>query len=268
MLGFFVGVNYLLLMKLFEVYEDIVFENSWSELERILASNLFQEEGDSKLNQLLEIADLFIFEAFGISPDQEGKYFISGSARLFKNPTLLKVLNKHDESFGLVLGDLDVVVPGKKEWDTLEKNYINTDSKFINKVSKKTGKSPEEIKNIFLKQESNWKKGIYRPGNGDGGMNLVNADIEAFNTWDPSQAKDAKDFKSNRGQKDFLRDAVNVGGHYYMNIYDVFDYKSKLSREKERKIVEFLNQYLSGKESPQRAEELFNKIGVELGKKE
>ena len=111
MLGFFVGVNYLLLMKLFEVYEDIVFENSWSELERILASNLFQEDGDSKLNQLLDEANLLIFKAFGIDPKEKGDYFISGSARLFKHPRLLKVLNKHDESFGLVLGDLDVVIP-------------------------------------------------------------------------------------------------------------------------------------------------------------
>ena len=42
----------------------------------------------------------------------------------------------------------------------------------------------------------------------------------------------------------------------------------KANTAPKRKIVEFLNQYLSGKESPQRAEELFNKIGVELGKKE
>ena len=97
-------------------------------------------------------------------------------------------------------------------------------------------------------------------------MNLVNADIEAFDVWDPSQTKDAKDFKSNRGQKDFLRDAVNVGGHYYMNIYDVFDYKSKLNRDKEKKIVEFLKKYLSGAKTPQSAEELFMQIGEVIGK--
>jgi len=265
MLGFFVGVNYLLLMKLFEVYEDIVFENSWSELERILASNLFQEDGDSKLNQLLDEANLLIFKAFGIDPKQKGDYFISGSARLFKHPRLLKVLNKHDESFGLVLGDLDVVIPNPQRWETLNKNYMDTNSEFIKELSQKINLSPKEIKNKFIEQRGNISKGIYRPGNN--GMELIDDDIEAFKVWDPSKAKDAKDM-SVRNQKQILKDVVNIGGHYYMNIYDVFDYKSKLSREKERKIVEFLNQYLSGKESPQRAEELFNKIGVELGKKE
>lgn len=255
-------------MKLYEVYEDMMFAEAWNKLEEILQSSLFQEEGDSKLDQLLEIADLFIFEAFGISPNQEGKYFISGSARLFKHPTLLKVLNKHDSNFGLVIGDLDVVVPGEKEWNTLKQNYINPNSRFIKELSKKIGESPEEIRNIFLKQESNWKKGIYRPGNGDGGMNLVNADIEAFDVWDPSQTKDAKDFKSDRKQEDFLRDAVNVGGHYYMNIYDVFDYKSKLNRDKEKKIVEFLKKYLSGAKTPQSAEQLFMQIGEVIGKEE
>jgi hypothetical protein len=254
-------------MKLFEVYEDMMFAEAWNKLEEILQSGLFQEEGDSKLNQLLEIANLFIFEAFGISPDQEGKYFISGSARLFKHPRLLNVLHDHDPNFELTIGDLDVVVPGEKEWKTLYNNYTNKDSKFIKKLRKKIGKSPEEIKNVFLKQESNWKKGIYRPGNGDGGMNLVNADIEAFDVWDPSQTKNAKDFKSDRGQKDFLRDAVNVGGHYYMNIYDVFDYKSKLNRDKEKKIVEFLKQYLSSDETPENAEKLFRQIGEVVGKK-
>jgi hypothetical protein len=224
-------------MKLYEVYEDMMFAEAWNKLEEILQSSLFQEE-----------------------------YFISGSARLFKHPTLLNVLHEFDSSFELVIGDLDVVVPGEKEWNTLKQNYINTDSKFIQEVSQKIGKSPEEIKNVFLKQESNWKKGIYRPGNGDGGMNLVDTDIEAFTTWDPSRAKGAKDM-SVRDQNQILKDAVNVGGHYYMNIYDVFDYKSKLNRDKEKQIVQFLQQYLSGDETPQRAEQLFRQIGKVVGKK-
>ena len=66
-------------------------------------------------------------------------------------------------------------------------------------------------------------------------MNLVDTDIEAFTTWDPSRAKGAKDM-SVRDQNQILKDAVNVGGHYYMNIYDVFDYKSKLNRDKEKQI--------------------------------
>jgi len=254
-------------MKLFEVYEDMMFTEAWRKLEEVLQSELFQEEGDSKLDELLNLADLFIFKAFGINPTQKGKYFISGSARLFKHPTLLKVLHEFDSSFELVIGDLDVVVPGEKEWNNLKKNYLNTDSEYIKEVSQKIGKSPEEIKNAFLKQEGNWNKGIYRPGNGEGGMGLVNADVEAFTIWDPSRAKGAKDM-SVRNQGEILKDSVNIGGHYYMNIYDVFDYKSKLNREKEQQIVEFLKQYLSGQETPQNAERLFRQIGKVVGKKE
>ena len=254
-------------MKLFEVYEDMMFAEAWNKLEEILQTTLFQEEGDSKLNELLEIANLFIFKAFGIKPNRKSKYFISGSARLFKHPTLLNVLHEYDPSFELTIGDLDVVVPGEKEWNTLKQNYINPNSRFIKELSKKIGKSPEEIRNIFLKQESNWKKGIYRPGNGEGGMNLVNADVEAFTIWDPSKAKGAKDM-SVRNQNQILKDSVNVGGHYYMNIYDVFDYKSKLNRDKEKQIVQFLQQYLNGEQNPKRAEELFRQIGKVVGKKE
>jgi hypothetical protein len=254
-------------MKLFEVYEDMMFAEAWNKLEEILQTTLFQEEGDSKLNELLEIANLFIFEAFGIKPNRKSKYFISGSARLFKHPTLLNVLHEYDPNFELTIGDLDVVVPGEKEWNTLKQNYINPNSRFIKELSKKIGKSPEEIRNIFLKQESNWKKGIYRPGNGEGGMNLVNADVEAFTIWDPSKAKGAKDM-SVRNQNQILKDSVNVGGHYYMNIYDVFDYKSKLNRDKEKQIVQFLQQYLNGEQNPKRAEELFRQIGKVVGKKE
>jgi len=262
-LGFFVNPNYLLLMKLFEVYEDIVIENSWGKLEEILQSGLFQEEGDSKLNELLEKSQLLIFKAFDINPKEKGKYFVSGSARLFKNPRLLSVLNKHDKSFELVLGDLDVVIPNQENWETLYSNYTNTNSEFIKELSQKINKSPEDIKSKFLEQKGNFTKGIYRPG--IGGMELVNDDMEAFKVWDPSKAKDAKDM-SVRSQSDILKDSVNIGGYFFMNIKDVFDYKSKLSREKEKNIVAFLKDYLTGEESPQRAEELFNKIGEELGK--
>lgn len=251
-------------MKLFEVYEDMVFTEAWSKLEEVLQSSLFQEEGDSKLNELLNLSNLFIFKAFGIEPKQKGKYFISGSARLFKHPRLLNVLHEYDTTFELTIGDLDVIVPGEKEWNNLKQNYTNTDSDFIKELSEKIGKSPDEIKNKFLKQNSNWEKGIYRPGNGEGGMNLVNADIEAFTIWDPSKAKGAVDV-SVRGPSEILKDSVNIGGHYFMNIYDVFDYKSKLNRKKEKQIVKFLQQYLSGEETPQRAEELFKQIGKIVG---
>jgi hypothetical protein len=156
-----------------------------------------------------------------------------------------------------------VVIPNQESWETLYNNYTNTNSEFIKELSQKINKSPEDIKNKFLEQKGNFTKGIYRPG--VGGMGLIGDDMEAFKVWDPSKAKDAKDM-SIRSQTDILKDSVNIGGYFFMNIKDVFDYKSKLSREKEKNIVAFLKDYLTGEESPQRAEELFNKIGQELGK--
>ncbi len=100
-------------MKLFEVYESIVSEKVWTRFDDYLANETSLTEIDAvNINELLSEANFLIFEAFGISPSQSGKYFIGGSARLFKNPMLLKVLNKKFENFPLSVGDLDIVVPG------------------------------------------------------------------------------------------------------------------------------------------------------------
>ena len=55
-----------------------------------------------------------------------------------------------------------------------------------------------------------------------------------------------------------------MGGRYYMSIYDVFDYKQKLGREKEQAIVKLLSKFLNSKQTPQESELLFKNIGAVL----
>jgi hypothetical protein len=234
---------------------------AWSKFDQYLANETSLNEVDAvNINDLLDQANFLIFEAFGINPTEGGKYFIGGSARLFKNPMLLKLLNEIDKSFPLTIGDLDVVIPGKEEWETLYNNYTNKDSEYLKKLAKKIGeKNIPIIMERFKKQWEQYGGKIYRPGATKDGLKLSNKDIEAFDEWRPDLAKDARDI-SVRSTSEILGDAVKVGNHYYMCIYDVFDYKSKLGREKEAAIVKLLQKFLDGSQTPQEAEILFKQI--------
>lgn len=248
-------------MKLYAIYENMVSTKYWSNFDNYLVDNTTLSEIDTaNINQLLNEANLLIFEAFGIDPSESGKYFIGGSARLFKNPMLLKVLNKLDKNFPLVIGDLDVLVPGKQEWETLYKNYTDPNSQFLKKIGEKIGeKNIPIVMERFKKQWKQYGGKIYRPGGTKDGLKLSKSDIEAFDVWDPSQAADAKDINV-RSTEEILKDAVKIGDYYYMSIYDVFDYKSKLDRNKEKKIVEKLKKFLDGSQTPQEAEILFKDV--------
>lgn len=248
-------------MKLYAIYENMVSTKYWSNFDNYLVGNTTLSEIDaSNINELLKEANLLIFEAFGINPSERGKYFIGGSARLFKNPMLLKVLNKLDKDFPLTIGDLDIIVPGRQEWETLYKNYTDPNSQFLKKIGEKIGeKNIPIIVERFKKQWKQYGGKIYRPGGTKDGLKLSKSDIEAFDVWDPSQAADAKDINV-RSTEEILKDAVKIGGYYYMSIYDVFDYKSKLDRNKEKKIVEKLKKFLDGSQTPQEAEILFKDV--------
>jgi len=253
-------------MKLYELYEEVVTSEAWKKLDEILCDeSLIQEVDSVDLNNLLSISKVLIFEAFGINPKDKGKYFIAGSARLFKNPMLLKVLNEMDDGFELSIGDLDVVVPNQSEWDTLYKNYT-TDSEFIKKLGEKIGeKNIPKVVEQFKKQWDKYNGEVYRPGKG--GLNLVDKDIESFTSWRPelAKAKGAKDFKV-RGTEEILSDAVSIGGYNYMSIYDVLDYKTQLNRDKEKKIVKLIQTFIKGNQNPQEAERLFRNISQVVGK--
>ena len=248
-------------MKLFKIYEDVVSKKYWSGFdEYLINNNSLIEVDDALLNEMLNEANLLVFDAFGIKPSEPGKYFIGGSARLFKNPMLLKVLNELDPNFPLTISDLDVIIPGEEDWDTLYKNYTNPESEFLKKVGKKIGE--ENIPTVIQRFKKQWEQyggKIYRPGGTKDGLKLSKHDIEVFDVWDPTKVKGAVDFDV-RSTEEILRDSVKVGGHYYMGIYDVFDYKSKLNREKEREILKKLRKFLDGTQTPQEAELLFKDV--------
>jgi hypothetical protein len=250
-------------MKLTEVYDDLMVEKAWKKLDEILSeADVLQEADPTKLNLLLKNAKVLIFDAFGFAPS-ERKYFIAGSARLFKNPMLLKALNELDsKTWPMDIGDLDVIVPNESDWQNLYKNYTTTDSEFIKKIGKVIGE--QNVPKIVEKFKAQWQQfggKVYRPGLGKNGLGLVKEDIEVFTYWDPKLAKDpgAKDFDV-RSDQEILKDAVNLTGFYFMSIYDVMDYKSKLSREKERELVKFIQQFIESGETPQAKEVLFKNI--------
>lgn len=250
------------MMKLFEIYENIMSSETWSRFDEYLANEVSLTEIDAvNINELLGEANLLIFDAFGINPSQGGKYFIGGSARLFKNPMLLKVLNELDKGFPLSVGDLDIVVPGEEEWKKLYSNYTSKDSEFLKKLGKKIGeKNIPTVVERFKKQWDEYGGKIYRPGGTKDGLGLSKKDIEAFTEWRPDLARDAAEGVKVRSTKQILSDAVKIGNHYYMSIFDVFDYKTKLGRDKELPIVRLLQKFLDGSQTPQEAEILFKNI--------
>lgn len=248
-------------MKLYEVYKDIESSKTWARFDEYLHNEGSISEIDAvNINELLNESNLLIFEAFGINPSENGKYFIGGSARLFKNPALLKVLNDLDKDFSLSVGDLDVVVPNEEQWKTLYDNYTNKDSEFIKKLGKKIGEKniPTAI-DRFKKQWERFGGKVYRPGKGKDGLGLSKKDIEAFIDWRPDLVKGAKDINV-RSTEEILSDSVKLGGRYYMSIYDIFDYKSKLGRKKEEAIVNLLKKFLNSSQTPQESELLFKNI--------
>lgn len=111
------------------------------------------------------------------------------------------------EAFGLTgtIGDLDIVIPEKQLW-------------------------------INAGLEENWNKGgIYRPTD--------NGSIEAFNEWAPQKAGGAYADVQVRSTPDIIRDSTLINGYYFMSIQDIMDYKTKLGREKEKEVVDLINQY-------------------------
>jgi hypothetical protein len=111
------------------------------------------------------------------------------------------------DAFGLngTIGDLDIVIPYKELW--IKAGLV------------------DELKS----------GGIYRP--------TQDGSIEAFTIWDPSRAGGKYANVSVRSTNQILADADFINGHYFMSMFDVADYKTKLNREKELDVVNLINQY-------------------------
>jgi len=190
-------------MRLTEIYlREILLKEVFSDLKEILQ---IDESEKNKLQSLLKQADKLLFEPFGITKDDHKKYVITGSAQLHLYPLLKRALGLDQP------GDLDLVIPGKAEWDHLKK-YLEKEEDFEGEV--------EEL----------YKKRIYRP----------NDDIEAFQEWNPPGAKAAS-------TSEIMRKSEVIDGYNYMNFEDIINYKMDLNRDKEQEIVDLVKAYKKAK---------------------
>ena len=97
---------------------------------------------------------------------------------------------------------------------------------------------------IIIPDSKYWKQAglegqtIYRP-KGDN-------QIEAFTEWDPSKAGGEYTNVSVRSTSNILKDAFQSQGYWFMSLADIFDYKMKLGRPKEKDILDKIKSYQEG----------------------
>lgn len=111
------------------------------------------------------------------------------------------------ETFGLHgnIGDLDIVIPDKNLW-------------------------------INAGLENEWNNGgIYRP--------QENTNIEVFNVWNPALSGKEYSTVKVRPTNIIMNNLSNIGGYNYMSLYDIIDYKTAMSRDKEKDIVSLITHY-------------------------
>jgi len=226
-------------MKLSNIYEEMMIKDAWDGLERALGETIILDEGNDKLMGLINEANDTLFKPFGIDPSEK-KYFISGSARLYLYDGLPEFINNISKKFGgaeipAEPGDLDVVIPNRKQWVTLKSNLNGkVDSSKLN----------SQLNNF-----------IYRPQE----LGISEKDIEAFDVWDPARAGgDYADTKVDDTDT-ILNRATEFNGYYFMSLYDVIAYKYQMGREKEKRIADLINDFLKRREGRSK-EQLFNVI--------
>tara|TARA_B100000963_G_scaffold284973_1_gene253844 strand:+ start:120 stop:860 length:741 start_codon:yes stop_codon:yes gene_type:complete len=232
-------------MKLSEIYEEMLIRDAWNKLEEALNETVLLEESNAKLSALLKESNGAIFENFNISPDNK-KYFVAGSARLYLYPGLVEFINdvtdEMDGTSGPVgpktptePGDLDIVIPSDEDWEALKKNM--------------SGKVDME------KFDKNYRNRIFRPNE----LGLTNMDIESFDAWAPSRAGGEYSDTKVDSTKNILSRATKFNGYYFMNMYDVINYKFQMGRAKDLKIAELINNYIKRRENRSK-EDLFKII--------
>ena len=220
-------------MKLYSIYEEMVILDAWNKLEEAFNETVLLEEGNAKLDALLEESKDVVFENFGIDTGDK-KYFIAGSARLYLYPGLVELINDlsseiSEEKMVKIPsepGDLDIVIPlNPKLWGTLKNNVSD--------------KVDEDSFN------DNLKKGIFRPQE----LGLTQMDIEVFKEWDPSKAGGEYASTEVDPQKKIFSRASKFNGYYFMSMFDVINYKFQLGREKEIRIAKIINNYIDKREN-------------------
>jgi hypothetical protein len=201
-------------MKLSKLYQETLNEgNVWKQLESILNNSKTLLEGfGGGLDDLLKESNTVIFDKFNIKPNVKGIYFIAGSAALYLYPELIDEINALDKEHQMpkVAGDLDIVIPDAQVW-------VNAGLGEYAKI------------------------GIYRPYQLK--PPTTNMNIEAFTIWEPSKAGGEYANVSVRTSSEILGDATLVGGYYFMSLQDVFEYKYKMGRDKEKAIRILIDKY-------------------------
>ena len=201
-------------MKLSKLYQETLNEsNVWKQLESILNNSKTLLEGfGGGLDILLEEANTVIFDKFNINPKVKNLYFIAGSAALYLYPDLIDEINSIDKEHQIpkVAGDLDIVIPDTKIWA-----------------------------NAGLSEYA--KMGIYRPY--ELKPPTTNMNIEAFTVWNPSKAGGEYANVKVRTSSEILNDSTLIGGYYFMSLQDVFEYKYKMGRDKEKAIRILIDKY-------------------------
>jgi hypothetical protein len=221
-------------MKLSEIYEEMFIKDAWDKLEEALNETVLLEEGNTKLDALIQEAEKVVFSNFGID-SSEKKYFIAGSARLYLYPGLIDFINELTEKMGKEYGpqppktpsepgDLDIVIPSKEDWIKLKNNV--------------SGKVDTDV------FESNFNKKIFRPNE----LGLTNMDIEAFDEWAPQRAGGEYSNTKVDDTRNILNRATKFNDHYFMNMYDVINYKFQMGRTKDLKIAQLINSYITRRE--------------------
>ena len=200
-------------MKLKKALTEVLLKRFCEELEVAVQP----KAATGKLASLLQESQKLIFEPFGLEQNKQ-EYFIAGSARLYLYPELQELLKLKP------IGDLDVIVPNKQHWQTL---------------------------NTFLQSNPNPR---VKQADVNAGRYIPHDFIEAFDQWLPKYDEEsAKDF-SVRSTAEILKNSKLIDGYYYMSLYDIMDYKLNLNRDKEKQLTTLLINYQRAKTESEKQE--------------
>jgi hypothetical protein len=153
------------------------------------------------------------------------------------NPALQELLDKSNElifeKFGINPNDKVYFIAGSAALylfpalrDTLELRSTVGDLDIVIPDSK------------YWKQAGLEGQTVYRP--------KEDKSIEAFTEWNPAKAGGEYENVSVRSTSDILKDSFKSQGYWFMSLVDIFDYKMKLGRPKEKDILNLIKSYQSG----------------------
>lgn len=176
-------------------------------------------------------------------------------------PNILELLDKQfkgsinesiDPALSKLLDTADKRVFEKFGIDPLEKKYFIAGSARLHLDTKLKDvfgiNEPLGDLDIIIPDRNLWvNAGLEEEYDTNGIYNVPGTVIEVFAEWKP-QVADPKKFKDQnvRSTQEILKSANLNQGYYYMALKDIVDYKTILSREKEKQIVTAIKAFLDG----------------------